>query len=93
MNANRLVGMVIVGAMLTLLDSPQSASAQRPIDTQIAKAEQWYRIYLKERSQGKWRPAGTFENPSYDRCVRYGDSWKEVAPNDRSYSGPYGFRQ
>jgi hypothetical protein len=54
----------------------------------------WYRIEMSELDNGNWRSAGTFENPSRDKCVRYGRGWVEGGkPGTRKYAGPFEFKR
>ena len=58
-----------------------------------AAVEIWWRIYLFERDNGQWRSAGTFENPDRERCIRYGEGWKEGKPGYRICTGPVAFNR
>jgi hypothetical protein len=56
--------------------------------------EVWYRIYLSELDHGRWRSAGTFENPNRENCLRYGRGWVEGGtPGTRKFTGPVPFNR
>lgn len=60
-------------------------------ESRLVYVETWWRIKMYELDNGRWRYAGSFENPDRSRYIRYGDAWKEGKPGYRTYTGPESF--
>ncbi len=79
------------GPSSTKTEAVSSARSLPSPDVRVARAEQWWRVHLYELDRGRWRSAGTFENPDRGRCIRYGNGWVAGKPGYRTYTGPVGF--
>jgi hypothetical protein len=75
----------------TVVAAPQQEASQTASAVTVAKAERWWRIHLYELDHGRWRSAGTFENPDRNRCIRYGEAWNEGKRGYRRYTAPVAF--
>lgn len=100
MRSGKLLGgllavILATGALVAAPTTPVAdAPAATPTDAKPSAAkETWYRVYLWEYDNGRKRSAGTFENPDFGRCQRYGRGWVEGDPKRRGYDGPYSFQR
>jgi hypothetical protein len=82
-----------VGLSTSASDAASSPGHAEPTEFRVVRAEQWWRIRMYELDHGRWRYAGSFENPDRLRCIRYGKAWNEGKPGYRTYSGPFSFRR
>ena len=88
-----LAALAVAGMALGASQPAQANDNPTPAEAHDVKAERWWRIVMYEWEHGKWRYAGSFENPDRSRCIRYGEGWKEGKPGYRTYSGPYSFQR
>jgi hypothetical protein len=82
-----------VGLSTAASGTASSPVQAEPTEFRVVRAEQWWRIQMYELDHGRWRYAGSFENPDRQRCIRYGKAWNEGKPDCRTYSGPFSFRR